>query len=385
MSNASPPPAQVYEADLSAPVWHTFGQKRRLYLPAGNLVALHYAIEFFVWRIWQRWLMQLLLAIKVTRVIKIGNESWQSLNQADSLAKQLACKFNTPSESKIVTSIRNGSFGPFQKTSLLAMDESGQAVFYLKISCSKSADKMIEAESSWLTRLSEIDPIMRNVPELLDNGETLEGRKFISTTVSAYLGSTFVFGLAHRNFLASLGHATAQFRHYRDSADFKYMAEELSALSTILGQEVHAMLENALHEVDSGIGNLQIPLILVHRDFAPWNIKWRKSEIYVFDWEYAEDGGNPVCDFFHFHLIQRALSKWRKPTPRHIRLLLAQALQYLHSTYPNVDWTPKLVRGLLTSYLINLILFYVRSGMLFNASHPVLFTYLLLLRNRERW
>ena len=98
------------------PVWFAFGQKRRLYLPAGSQVAQRYALRFFVWRSWQRWAMRLQLSAGLPRKVKINNEGWDALSGADLLTKQLAIKSGL--QCQIFTAIRNGSFGPFQKTSL---------------------------------------------------------------------------------------------------------------------------------------------------------------------------------------------------------------------------------------------------------------------------
>ncbi|MEJ2199906.1 MAG: phosphotransferase [Desulfuromonadaceae bacterium] len=51
-----------------------------------------------------------------------------------------------------------------------------------------------------------------------------------------------------------------------------------------------------------------IPAVLVHGDFAPWNLKRQHNgEIAAFDWEDARIKGLPLHDLSHFFLIQGCL------------------------------------------------------------------------------
>src|SRR3546814_19605916 len=84
------------------------------------------------------------------------------------------------------------------------------------------------------------------------------------------------------------------------------MQEALPLMDTQYQELMLAVLE----EVEQSIGQTWLPTCLLHSDFAPWNVRLAEQHLYVFDWEYAEESGNPIQDFLHFHLIQRALQRW---------------------------------------------------------------------------
>ena len=77
-------------------------------------------------------------------------------------------------------------------------------------------------------------------------------------------------------------------------------------------------------------GNSLIPLLLVHGDFSPWNIKVQgnlgKQEIAVIDWEDARIDGLPLWDISHFYLIQAHLFN----TPKLITELLSSSLTHTY-------------------------------------------------------
>ncbi len=60
--------------------------------------------------------------------------------------------------------------------------------------------------------------------------------------------------------------------------------------------------------IDTIKGQNEIPLVLVHGDFAPWNIKQQADRsLLVMDWEDARFDGLPLWDLCHFYFIQAHL------------------------------------------------------------------------------
>jgi len=72
--------------------------------------------------------------------------------------------------------------------------------------------------------------------------------------------------------------------------------------------------------VDAAIGVIQggiIPLVFIHGDFAPWNLKSQPDgKIAAIDWEDADPAGFPLWDLCHFFLLQAHLFKERNPVKR---------------------------------------------------------------------
>ena len=89
-------------------------------------------------------------------------------------------------------------------------------------------------------------------------------------------------------------------------------AEGLVRLKAYMPDHVQALLVHSANEVVARVGEWFGPSVLAHRDFTPWNIRASDAGLYVFDWEYAADGRNPLFDVFHFHTICRALSRSRR-------------------------------------------------------------------------
>jgi len=61
-------------------------------------------------------------------------------------------------------------------------------------------------------------------------------------------------------------------------------------------------------------GEHVLPLVLVHGDFTPWNLKFQKDQrIGAIDWEDAQFEGLPLWDLCHFFLMQAHLFKEKNP------------------------------------------------------------------------
>jgi len=55
----------------------------------------------------------------------------------------------------------------------------------------------------------------------------------------------------------------------------------------------------------------QVPLTIVHGDFAPWNLRLSHGKLSAFDWEYGEPHGLPLLDEMHYRLQTGwLLEKW---------------------------------------------------------------------------
>lgn len=364
--------------------WRVFGQNRALFVPVANRAVQSYALNFFLSSKWQRIAIWLATRLGLGRKVSEGaGKEWREIADTLTLAEDISGDEKTKGviNEQIFYAMRQGSKGPYQKTSLIAVKQSGCPVFYAKVATGESADVMVEAESTCLQRLSLIDSLKGMVPQRINFGKTPSGRAFFTTTVASTLKTNNRFQSQHEKFLSTLGHATVQSVLYANSVEFLFVQSALQRLRQVLGIELHAELESAAHDILSKIGDLKLPIVLAHRDFAPWNIRWHQSGVFVFDWEYAAEGANPLYDFFHFHLIQQALSSRSNASISAYGLtLVPSAIKYLKQYYPEVNWSLEIARHLLLAYLVDLILFYVDSEKQYNASHPVLAAYINLIK-----
>ena len=88
--------------------------------------------------------------------------------------------------------------------------------------------------------------------------------------------------------------------------------KQKSILNQLIQHECAELSVQQLEVIKTAISNIsgqyQIPLILVHGDFAPWNLKKQPNgELAVIDWEDAEFEGLPLWDLCHYHYIQAHL------------------------------------------------------------------------------
>lgn len=364
--------------------WIAFWQNRTLYLPVGSSVAQRYAINFFVSNYWQRKFTAFAIKFGFGRkVVKGLSEDWPTIQQAMELNQSFPTKRFGDGD-LLIFSMRQGSVGPYQKMSVIAVTEKGAPAFYAKLAVGEHADAMVEAESNCLQQLSEIDELKGKLPVKLSSGKSKAGRAYFATSVAPFLTVNNSFTKQHAEFLATLSLATVKWVKYIDSLEYHFNQSALVRLKSELGQSVYDELQLATESAISNIGSIEIPTVLAHRDFAPWNIRWSDSGIFVFDWEYAASGANPLYDFFHFHLIQLALSK-KQLTPTDALSLIAPSLAFLQKTFPKYHWEEKIVKTLLLVYLVNLILFYVDSGKIYDETHPVLSSYYKLIAKRDQW
>jgi len=373
--------------------WRAFGRKRTLFIPVKACAAQQYALNFFLPNRWQRYAITLAIRAGFGRKVANGlGDEWPVIEDTVAWTKTIAAQTHVPDAQRtalnpLIFAMRQGSAGPYQKMSLIAIQAHGQPLFYAKVAVGAAADAMVEAESACLQRLSSIPELHGMVPLKLSEGQTPAGRPFFTTSVAPFLKSIASFEMQHEQFLTVLGHATAQWVNYADSLEFQFTKSALARLSVQLGAAVHAELQSASDEILNNIGGLKLPAVLAHRDFAPWNIRWHATGIFVFDWEYAAEGANPLYDFFHFHLIQRALSHRQAQAlaPSYVLSLMPVALAYLQKTFPEVNWSLDTVKQLLLVYLVDLMLFYVDSDKSFDANHPVLSAYFNLILQRKHW
>ncbi len=366
-----------------------FGKRRTLFLPSTNHTLQKYTIDFFVSSFWQRFILRAAAFLGFGR--NVNSQIYDCIGNFESLItsmEDLKSVDDILSSNNLVFGMRQGSKGIYQKDSLLAMFENGAPAYYAKIAVGDRADEMVHAEARVLQKLSTIGLLKGTVPELLhENIFFLKSRPFFLTTVSPFLDSKNSFEVQHERFLTQLGQSTSKLIEYEKTFEARYAATTIAKISSFLAQDLHAELEKAVKTIVNEIGDLILPSVLAHRDFAPWNIKWNDSGIYVFDWEYATEEANPLYDFLHFRLIQKVLfsGRFNQLTPQTIVNFLPEAHTYLHSAYPETIWNLQIIKHLMLAYLVNLILFYVDSSNRFDKDHPIVSMYYRLIINRNMW
>ena len=126
------------------------------------------------------------------------------------------------------------------------------------------------------------------------------------------------------------------------------------------------------------------PFVVSQGDFARWNVRKQRESLFVFDWEYARAGANPLSDVFHYHLVERAASG-RHVGARLMREVMRRARDIVRELYPEWSWRDCEISALALAYLLEVLLLYCRASGGLDRSDDVLRSYWLLLERRAAW
>jgi len=259
------------------------------------------------------------------------------------------------------SAVQLGTRGPFQKASVLLVSELGDGLAYAKIAAAADADGQIARETSWLRELEATSELERQVPRLLAEGRASSGRRYLVTTLAPGSRTTRAFTSGHAVFLAALGRVRREVMNFAASPCLGRLESDAAGLGPEAMATERAMLRAALHDCRVLLGDWAGPFVIAHGDFVPWNIRVRGERIFVFDWEQARAGSNPLYDALNFRVMQRAVC--RRPFDAGF---LVRTLRYAdsaaHLLYPEWTWRARAVSGLVLAYLLDVVLQHASAG-----------------------
>ncbi|MCW5604556.1 MAG: hypothetical protein KIT18_08435 [Burkholderiales bacterium] len=294
----------------------------------------------------------------------------------------VACGF--PFRDPSVAAIQIGSPGPYQKASALLMSECGRPLALVKMAMVRSADHKISVEAGWLKRLAGIADVADRVPRLLAEGTAANGRRYLVSTLAPDTATTDAFTPAHAGFLRALGHACLETMNFRESPCFRSLEQTLAQMESRMTHEQGMSLQAALRDCGTPLCGFSTPFVIAQGDFAPWNIRLHRQRIFVFDWEYAREGANPLADVFNYLLMRRAVSG-HVIGVRRLATVMRRAEEIAIQFYPGRKWRPQVISALLLAYLLEVLLGYSRSVRRLELRHPVIACYWDLVRRRREW
>jgi hypothetical protein len=277
-----------------------------------------------------------------------------------------------------------GSPGPLQKLTIYCPARNGGPGVVAKLAMAPSANRAIMRESLWLGTLAGDPALAKFLPHLLQDGTLPCGLKYFVMQTLPFGTLSTKFGPHHFNFLRLLAKRQPAFYVWRESPAYTRLEKRLGKITPLIDERYRELLQAALDEINRQIGQDELPGCLVHSDFAPWNLRVTADQLFVFDWEYAEDCGNPLQDFLHFHLMPRAVK--RKPLrSSDMPGLLAETRTYADAMF-GADIGMAAASGALTlQYLVDTVTFYVQASGYLATEHPVMRVYLNLLEQRAQW
>ena len=280
--------------------------------------------------------------------------------------------------------IQIGTTGPYQKASILLISERGSSLALAKIALAPSADEQVRAEAGWLRALEGRPELTGQVPRLLAEGDTTDGRRYLVTSLAPGTGACTAFTAAHRNFLELLARARTETLKFCASPCFEFLDQARAEVASSLTRGEAVELDSALADCRRALSGYAGPFVLSQGDFAPWNIRLHAQGIFVFDWEYARFGANPLADVLHYHLIQRAaagrsMGRW------FLASVLSRAREFALQVHGGRNWREHEISALALAHLLDVLLRYCQASGSVDFSDQVMAGYWSLMVRRSTW
>jgi hypothetical protein len=356
--------------------WHVLfgGRNRPLLVPAAPLPTQRRCLRHFIGKPLQRRAAELLL--------------WLNARSPRAVLPELRCepaRDGAPSLLQAASAaIQIGTPGPYQKASALLLNDPGRPFALAKIAMGRCADGAVRAEAEWLRTVAQVPEVEGLVPRLLDEGITEGGRSYLVTSVAPSTATTDAFTPAHARFLQALRHVRMRVADFEQSGRARELQDGLRQLQPYIGSAALAKLQRALADCERPLLYWSGPYVASQGDFAPWNIRTLDERVFVFDWESGCEGASPLDDVLHFLLIEPAVHR-RQLGPRQMAEAMTRARSFAAESYPQWDWSERVVSALALAYLLGLILRYSVPDRSISYRHPVISSYWKLIERRAEW
>ena len=356
-----------------------FARRRQtLLVPAGDARRAHAAVTFFVANPVWRGLGHLMLLLDrwLPRARLLPAARWE-----DFPARLL---FGAAAERGSACAVLCGSPGPLQKITILCPSQGDAPAQVAKVALRATADDAVALEEHWLRELGDAPEVAPFLPRLNEAGALACGRRFVAMSALPPGHPAFHFGDPHRRFLAAMGSVGRGIGAWSTTDSFRKLRARAVALAPVLQAPYDGLINASLDDVESRIGARALPSCLAHGDFAPWNVRVEGRDLFVFDWEYAHAGANPLQDYFHFHLMSR-LARHRPIAPRYMLEVIREARVHARTVLGTRSGVAEAADALAVHYLLDVITFYTEADQSLDPQHPVLRAYLRLLEERAQW
>src|SRR3954451_16574879 len=254
----------------------------------------------------------------------------------------------------------------------------------VKTAGDEAADQLLAREARWLRELEAGDTVEGQVPRVLEEGTSANGRRYLVISMWPARGETRAFTADHARFLARLGRARFRSLEFDACGTCQWLQESLAQANEFAPRRSLALLEETYHDCETALLYWTGPFVLSQGDFAPWNIRNLGSQRFVTDWGQAHAEASPLDDVLHYLMIQRALNA-RPVTVPVLRQAMAQAAEFAVLAYPEWSWRPPVIGALTLVYLLGVVLDRsLRLGRIERAD-GVVDAYWKLLEKRSAW
>jgi len=227
----------------------------------------------------------------------------------------------------------------------------------VKTAVDAQSDRRLAREARWLRELETVQELDGQVPRLIDEGISAEGRRYLVLDVPPGLddgtgraalprgfsrgGPSFSRG--HASFLAILGKARFRATDFEVSGCGRWLESGLRRLDGDADRRVLATLEQAYHDCETALLYWTGPYVLAQGDFAPWNVRNLGARVFVLEWGDARAEASPLQDVLHYLLVGLA---------RRLPDAMQRAGDFARRAYPEWPWRPQVIGAFTLVYLV---------------------------------
>jgi hypothetical protein len=352
---------------------------RPLLVPAGSTAQARAAVDFFVanrlLRWWGHFVLRLDRWLPSSRLVPLARSERFPIDKL----------FGDDAVKETCFAVRCGSPGPLRKLTIFCPAQIGEGTGEIcKVAAQPSADDSISREVYWLRNLGKLPALAPFLPRLVRDGTLPCGRRFLTMSALAFGRLSSRFSAQHFQFLTILAARQSAMTPWSATEPSRRLANRINNVAELMEPPYRTFFADILREIDAGIGSREIPVCLVHGDFAPWNLRVAGNHLLAFDWEYAESGGSPLQDYLHFHLIARATGH-RHLAPFFMRRLVAGAADHAEKIFGPDSGVADAAGYLTLHYLLDTVAFYTEASRYLDVNDSVIRAYLEVLEQRRRW
>jgi hypothetical protein len=181
-----------------------------------------------------------------------------------------------------------------RKASVAVLAPDGKLLAFGKAAASGLARQIAAHEAGALRALAKLPGIGDAVPRLLFAGD-VDGVFVTAQTPLAGRPTGPRLTPAVQRFLHGL--QTSVIKPAAKTDLVRGLPDRIAALPA-----GGARVAEALDGLMPLLEELNVPVTVIHGDFAPWNLREHRGVVSAFDWEYAELDGLPLFDETHFRL-----------------------------------------------------------------------------------
>ncbi len=230
----------------------------------------------------------------------LGHDQKLDFGLMDNSAELKKCLEKVFDKSDLVPAVSIGTPSPYQKITVIIMNNSGKVLGYAKIGATQSAIARVKHEAYISSILIDMLPgnARFSIPKLEYEGKLQRGYVAVFS-YNFYKGKQgpAVFDANYANILNDLSNLKRTKMRFSESSFYKYLKKSISSYPLSYKQ----LLIDGLLKIEKKYSDTVIDFSISHGDFAPWNMLWNSdNKCLLFDWESALLEAPIGIDFVHY-------------------------------------------------------------------------------------